>query len=107
MPSSGFQTCARSEEHTSELQSHDNLVCRLLLEKKSPDPHGASASPVARHRAGRPARELRGAARVSHAEEDKKKMPGGAAGSLGGFFFLMFGAPTKISTLPLHNPFQV
>src|SRR3954465_1496260 len=35
MPSSGVQTCARSEEHTSELQSHDNLVCRLLLEKKS------------------------------------------------------------------------
>src|SRR3954462_7871728 len=30
----GVQTCARSEEHTSELQSHDNLVCRLLLEKK-------------------------------------------------------------------------
>src|SRR5260370_15681487 len=31
------QTCAlpiRSEEHTSELQSHLNLVCRLLLEKK-------------------------------------------------------------------------
>src|SRR3954465_10891649 len=36
MPSSGGQTCAlRSEEHTSELQSHDNLVCRLLVEKKS------------------------------------------------------------------------
>src|SRR4051812_49810433 len=27
-------TNARSEEHTSELQSHVNLVCRLLLEKK-------------------------------------------------------------------------
>src|SRR5438034_3039070 len=26
--------CARSEEHTSELQSHSDLVCRLLLEKK-------------------------------------------------------------------------
>src|SRR5690242_20946722 len=26
---------ARSEEHTSELQSHVNLVCRLLLEKKN------------------------------------------------------------------------
>src|SRR5262249_60777285 len=26
--------CARSEEHTSELQSLTNLVCRLLLEKK-------------------------------------------------------------------------
>src|SRR4029434_4652857 len=25
--------CVRSEEHTSELQSHLNLVCRLLLEK--------------------------------------------------------------------------
>src|SRR5260370_9119153 len=33
----GIETCAlpiRSEEHTSELQSHLNLVCRLLLEKK-------------------------------------------------------------------------
>src|SRR5438132_3291222 len=27
---------ARSEEHTSELQSHSDLVCRLLLEKKKP-----------------------------------------------------------------------
>src|SRR5688572_32192461 len=27
-------TCSRSEEHTSELQSQSNLVCRLLLEKK-------------------------------------------------------------------------
>src|SRR3989339_1705011 len=35
MPSSACQTCAlRSEEHTSELQSLTNLVCRLLLEKK-------------------------------------------------------------------------
>src|SRR3954462_9862186 len=38
MPSSGCKTCARSEEHTSELQSHDNLVCRLLLEKKISQP---------------------------------------------------------------------
>src|SRR5438270_4027978 len=28
------RTHARSEEHTSELQSQSNLVCRLLLEKK-------------------------------------------------------------------------
>src|SRR2546428_10218494 len=27
--------CARSEEHTSELQSRSDLVCRLLLEKKN------------------------------------------------------------------------
>src|SRR5437773_4955267 len=31
-PSAGC--CPRSEEHTSELQSHHDLVCRLLLEKK-------------------------------------------------------------------------
>src|SRR5258708_22373301 len=29
------RTDARSEEHTSELQSPDHLVCRLLLEKKN------------------------------------------------------------------------
>src|SRR5690606_39336432 len=29
----------RSEEHTSELQSRENLVCRLLLEKKTPYEH--------------------------------------------------------------------
>src|SRR5437588_6125944 len=28
------RTSPRSEEHTSELQSHSDLVCRLLLEKK-------------------------------------------------------------------------
>src|SRR2546430_13173542 len=28
-------SCPRSEEHTSELQSQSNLVCRLLLEKKN------------------------------------------------------------------------
>src|SRR5947207_14825911 len=30
----GRQADPRSEEHTSELQSHSDLVCRLLLEKK-------------------------------------------------------------------------
>src|SRR5436190_13883121 len=30
----GLRARARSEEHTSELQSHSDLVCRLLLEKK-------------------------------------------------------------------------
>src|SRR2546430_9500075 len=31
----GCVSMARSEEHTSELQSQSNLVCRLLLEKKN------------------------------------------------------------------------
>src|SRR5258708_14954544 len=33
--SSGNTSAKRSEEHTSELQSPDHLVCRLLLEKKN------------------------------------------------------------------------
>src|SRR5688572_32305043 len=32
---------ARSEEHTSELQSQSNLVCRLLLEKKKKSVNGS------------------------------------------------------------------
>src|SRR5436190_15709212 len=42
---SGVSTCRtalpRSEEHTSELQSHSDLVCRLLLEKKKYNFHNA------------------------------------------------------------------
>src|SRR5258708_23816172 len=34
VPAIGLATVYRSEEHTSELQSPDHLVCRLLLEKK-------------------------------------------------------------------------
>src|SRR5260221_2093857 len=33
-PPSVYRKVPRSEEHTSELQSHSDLVCRLLLEKK-------------------------------------------------------------------------
>src|SRR5258706_11839306 len=35
----GLDGGRRSEEHTSELQSLTNLVCRLLLEKKKKDKH--------------------------------------------------------------------
>src|SRR5438034_7573293 len=34
VPSAHGRAFSRSEEHTSELQSHSDLVCRLLLEKK-------------------------------------------------------------------------
>src|SRR2546430_4768618 len=41
-------TCAqRSEEHTSELQSQSNLVCRLLLEKKNKPSPSSSRYPSA------------------------------------------------------------
>src|SRR5256885_6931165 len=40
----------RSEEHTSELQSPCNLVCRLLLEKKKRSPASEPATLSALHR---------------------------------------------------------
>src|SRR5258708_28761391 len=53
-----FRKRMRSEEHTSELQSPDQLVCRLLLEKKKihplsgpPGGHGVRSMEGARRRA--------------------------------------------------------
>src|SRR2546430_7432033 len=40
---------ARSEEHTSELQSQSNLVCRLLLEKKKKSYAETAGSPKHKH----------------------------------------------------------
>src|SRR5690242_21228467 len=49
-PQSGTVTrsggLGRSEEHTSELQSHVNLVCRLLLEKKKKKKHKPSTTTI-------------------------------------------------------------
>src|SRR2546427_3776267 len=45
-PLPGLLPVVRSEEHTSELQSQSNLVCRLLLEKKKTPP--PPPSPAAR-----------------------------------------------------------
>src|SRR5437588_6622938 len=41
---------ARSEEHTSELQSHSDLVCRLLLEKKNLRATNATTVSTSNHR---------------------------------------------------------
>src|SRR5690606_41790199 len=41
----GLPIIGRSEEHTSELQSRENLVCRLLLEKKKEIRVGVSVIP--------------------------------------------------------------
>src|SRR5262249_34446157 len=53
---SAGMTTDRSEEHTSELQSLTNLVCRLLLEKKKPASAATRAPPPSPSRAGTAAR---------------------------------------------------
>src|SRR5437588_8401877 len=40
------QNVQRSEEHTSELQSHSDLVCRLLLEKKKSNNQSQKTKPA-------------------------------------------------------------
>src|SRR5205085_10587786 len=51
-PTTGTTASARSEEHTSELQSQSNLVCRLLLEKKKKTQtrqHAQATQPDSQH----------------------------------------------------------
>src|ERR1039457_7203960 len=102
MPSS-----LRSEEHTSELQSPCNLVCRLLLEKKKQDlitagyagasahAHGINKIPwrarpclLGRHVGRRPLLH------VAHSESSV-------------FFFFNDTATTEIYTLSLHDALPI
>src|SRR3954462_3112449 len=104
MPSSGVQTCARSEEHTSELQSHDNLVCRLLLEKKTLQLRGrcgASHLPPLHGWAGRPAY-----ARLLDAQSPPR-LVSAPAPHPPAFCFLFFNGrgPPRITHFPPPAPF--
>src|SRR2546427_3533130 len=49
----GLASGLRSEEHTSELQSQSNLVCRLLLEKKKKSVRQVTCSQTDQHKATR------------------------------------------------------
>src|SRR3954466_9503199 len=108
MPSSACKKSAlRSEEHTSELQSHDNLVCRLLLEKKYIHHHPIISMPIRQACLTAPATEV-------HA---RRGAVGGAAlrGQKGGapwevfsfFFFLMDGAPRDFLLFPPRPVFEI
>src|SRR6266478_2269932 len=74
---------ARSEEHTSELQSQSNLVCRLLLEKKK--------------------RKEVGLARAVAADEDVAPIQR----QVDGLFFFNDTATTEIYTLSLHDALPI
>src|SRR3954467_1262852 len=100
MPFAGVQTCARSEEHTSELQSHDNLVCRLLLEKKtrpSTREGPARRPPLRSRRHGSRVRRVR-LAGVGPGAGGGPDRPSQLAVAL--FFFLKEGAPPEFYPFP-------
>src|SRR5882762_653372 len=76
----------RSEEHTSELQSHLNLVCRLLLEKKKQDVSLVIASSF-------------------HVDLDEAEI--GVIDLFIVFFFFNDTATTEIYTLSLHDALPI
>src|SRR5277367_6084861 len=79
------RTDRRSEEHTSELQSHHELVCRLLLEKKN-------------------RRHIRPYGKDRQGEQGSRRAPRSA--ERGSFFFLMIRRPPKSTLFPYTTLFR-
>src|SRR3990170_1787850 len=82
----------RSEEHTSELQSPDHLVCRLLLEKKKPR--------AGRHRCSSSRSPSASVTRQRRDRSSSSRSPQRP------FFFFNDTATTEIYTLSLHTLFR-
>src|SRR6516225_6360167 len=95
----------RSEEHTSELQSHVNLVCRLLLEKKKQHGHGdAELSENVRRRTRRRLRRHgheRGRQPLRQCAAQNALRPDSDY-----FFFLMIRRPPRSTLFPYTPLFR-
>src|SRR6202171_5877479 len=106
-PAASRHTPARSEEHTSELQSPNNLVCRLLLEKKTDRRHPRIApSPPARPATvddGRPPHRV-GSSGYRAAAGFRRRRP---ARRDDRFFFSNVRQPPRIPSLPPHGRFPL
>src|SRR6202166_3210060 len=96
----------RSEEHTSELQSPGDLVCRLLLEKKTLTEGASRARQAPKFIARRRAQFCTAVRLRAATPADVGSLCRflNAAKSL--FFFLRKRGPPKISTFPLPQPFR-
>src|SRR6266571_3613139 len=99
-PAAHRQRGRRSEEHTSELQSHVKLVCRLLLEKKK-----------------KPARLVLITEAPQPVKEEAQPAENGLAGRVGAgpaagparvraFFFLMIRRPPRSTLFPYTTLFR-
>src|SRR5476649_1819368 len=96
---------SRSEEHTSELQSHSDLVCRLLLEKKKLE--GLEHISLIQ-RVRRTSETITAASLDLDGYEAVLPMRMEAAPRLGnGFFFFNDTATTEIYTLSLHDALPI
>src|SRR6266853_166141 len=109
MPKDGFKITdfGRSEEHTSELQSQSNLVCRLLLEKKKLE----ECEDLEEHLEGGGAVRLMEEAATNEAMLDRVRhldlTPEPGQRLLVSLFFFTDTAPTEIYTLSLHDALPI
>src|ERR1019366_7487581 len=94
----------RSEEHTSELQSLTNLVCRLLLEKKNKNSH-CEQSPAHKIIALRTHHAVRAPARLAVRKETGEVVQPGVWRHY--LFFFNDTATTEIYTLSLHDALPI
>src|SRR6476620_8667670 len=95
----------RSEEHTSELQSRQYLVCRLLLEKKTEIRHPQGAA----RRRGNPAGAAglaSGGARMRGEYPRGCSSAGGGARFCGFVFFLWIRRPPRSTLFPYTTLFR-
>src|SRR5215204_160703 len=94
-------TRSRSEEHTSELQSHSDLVCRLLLEKKQNI--AFCETEILRHSRGRSRRLVLVAERVPAVARSYGAV---ALHALFVCLFLMIRRPPRFTLFPYTTLFR-
>src|ERR1039457_6721261 len=92
---------SRSEEHTSELQSPCNLVCRLLLEKKKTKQHSANSTAIM------PGRTIATSQSNGHSCPDALAYRFVILFCFFFFFFFNDTATTEIYTLSLHDALSI
>src|SRR4029434_8851293 len=96
----------RSEEHTSELQSHLNLVCRLLLEKKKTVEESSRGTTHATTHMLRTVALITCTVRSTRVHS-ATRLQDSALYRTSYVFFFNDRAPTEIYPLPLHDAFPI
>src|ERR1022692_2560984 len=97
----------RSEEHTSELQSPCNLVCRLLLEKKKTNNKHAAHATHPHHCTSHRQHPHPAPARAARQSVVVRIRPALSGGPPPVFFFFNDTATTEIYTLSLHDALPI
>src|SRR6267378_403840 len=98
-----YSASTRSEEHTSELQSRRDLVCRLLLEKKNNEHSGAGCREIHTPVGDSPSQHGRRPALSSGGTAETRK---GRFAGISCVFFLMIRRPPRSTLFPYTTLFR-